>query len=81
MDKLIKFINKLNQKDKEYLLYFIFPKIRELNLEGLKVKPLNTKEPQFAMKYKKVRIVYRIEGGIGKITKLGFRKDVYRDLK
>jgi len=81
MDKLIKFLHKLSEKDKLHLMKEIFPKIQILDLEGLQVKQLETKVPQFTIKYKKIRIIFKKEDNKGKIVLIGLRKDVYKKLK
>ena len=80
MDRIIKFLIKLSDKERNYLKTVIFPKIASLELKTLRVKQLKAKEQLFVVRYGKIRIVFKKENQKGKIVLIGLRKDVYEKL-
>ncbi len=82
MDRISKFLDKLNKKQRMHILLDILPKIGELNFEGLDIKPLKNYKNYFRVRYGNIRIIfYRDEKkGIGIISNIALRKDAYKDI-
>lgn len=77
MDKIDKFFNKLNKKDRA-LFAKIFSSIQTLNLDGYNIKPLRGMHGIFRLRKGSIRVVYTKYNKKGIILSIGFRKDVYK---
>lgn len=82
MDRISKFLEKLNKKQRNHIFLEILPKISNLNFDGLDIKPLKNYKNYFRVRYGNIRIVfYKDEKKkIGIISNIAFRKDAYKDI-
>lgn len=76
MDKIQKFLLKLEKKQRVLLLH-ILTDIRALNLKGYDVKPLQGKMGMFRLRKGVIRIVFAKTRGIGLVIAIAYRKDIY----
>lgn len=81
MDRISKFLFKLSKKQRTYILVDILPKIKNLQLRGLDVKPLKNYKNYYRVRHGKVRIVFYRDDKkkMGIVSNVAFRKDVYKD--
>ncbi len=77
MDKIHKFFNKLNKKDRA-LFAKIFLSVQSLNLGGYDIKPLRGMHGVFRLRRGSIRVVFKKYNEKGIILNIGFRKDVYK---
>lgn len=82
MDKINKFLAKLDKKRRLLLINEILPKIRDLNLVNFDLTPLGGFKNLYRIRVGKMRIVfYKDEKNkTGIIVNIKFRKDAYKYL-
>lgn len=79
MDKIQKFLLLLSKKERE-ILSGIFSDIRNLHIRGYDVKPLKSHKNLFRLRKGKIRIIFIKTDTIGVIIRIGFRKNIYKNL-
>ncbi len=77
MDKIHKFFNKLNRKDRA-IFTKLFSSIQTLNLDGYDIKALSGMKGIFRLRKGSIRIVFAKYNKKGIILNIGFRKDIYK---
>ncbi|KKQ71301.1 MAG: hypothetical protein UT33_C0010G0025 [Candidatus Peregrinibacteria bacterium GW2011_GWC2_39_14] len=77
MDKIQKFLLKLNATNRTTLLY-VLSDIKILNLEGYDIKQLKGFHSIFRLRKGKIRIIFRKDGNAGTLLDISYRKDSYR---
>ncbi len=80
MDKIGKFLKQLQKKKRKFLKEKIFPKIKNLNLQGLDVKALTGYKGLYRVKLNKTRIIFFKDekNKRGVIIAADYRKNVYK---
>lgn len=79
MDKIQKFILKLNKKQQVIFLK-IFMAIQKLDLAGYDVKPLTGFKCTYRLRKGKIRVVFAKINDKGVILNVSYRKDAYENL-
>ena len=83
MDQLEKFLKRLTKKKFNLLKNKIFPKIRELDLKGLDVKPMTNIKGLYRAKIGGIRIIFfkdkKHKKGV--IIAADFRQNIYKKLQ
>ncbi|MBU0459063.1 hypothetical protein KJ652_07150 [Patescibacteria group bacterium] len=78
MDRILKFILKLNEKDSERVLK-AYRAILENKLDNLDIKPISERKWWFRCRIGKVRIVFiRVKPGVNVAHEINFRDKSYR---
>lgn len=78
MDKILKFLMKVDGKQRDELLVLIDRVV--CGDDGLKAKKLSGFEDLYRVRFGKIRIVYRKTSDENVIIGIGFRGGVYKDL-
>lgn len=79
MDKINKFLIKLNKKEKAVFLK-IFADIRSLNLSNYDIKALQGITDVFRLRKGDIRIIFVKNKNKGIILDIAYRKDIYKNL-
>lgn len=78
MDKLAKFLKKLNKNDLAKLKK-ILADIQVLNLESYDIKTLKGELKGLQrLRFKNIRIIFAVKSNNGYIVNIDFRKDIYK---
>jgi len=77
MDKINKFLWKLNKKERTVMLR-IFEDILRLNLDNYDIKPLKGLNGAYRLRKGNIRIVFVKNEGQGIIVDIDYRKDIYK---
>lgn len=78
MDKIEKFLNHLNKKEK-LIIRQILADIKILNLNNHDTKPLRGLKGVFRLRKGRIRIEFMKETSRGHILSVMFRKDAYKN--
>ena len=79
MDKIDKFLNKLDVDRKARLLE-VLVRIRSGNHAGLSVSKLIGSKHLYKYRQGKIRVVFSSQKGVNSLVNIDFRDKVYRDL-
>ncbi len=77
MDKIAKFLNKLNKKQREKIQELIL-KILANDISEFKVKKLKGFEDLYRIREGQIRMVFRKKDGKNILININFRKDIYK---
>jgi len=76
MEKVVKFIKKLDRKRREQIYPILFD-IYDLNLDHLDIKKLQGYENRFRVRVGKIRIIFEKRGKQGIVLEINTRGDIY----
>ncbi len=81
MDKIEKFLRKLTRKQRSLLKSSIFPKILNLELKNLDVKPLKGYKGFYRMRVGKLRVIFYKNEPLknGVLIAIDYRENVYKN--
>ena len=79
MDKITKFLLKLSEKEREFILFMI-KKISVLSLEWLDIKKLQWETNLFRVRKWKIRIIFKKENFKWIIIDINYRSKIYKDI-
>ena len=79
MDKITKFLLKLSEKEREFIL-FVMGKISILSLDWLDIRKLQWETDLFRVRKWKIRIIFKKENLKWVIIDINYRDKIYKDI-
>jgi len=77
MDKITKFLLKLSEKERGYILE-IMNKILSMDLDWLDIKKLQWEKDLFRVRKWKIRIIFKVIWSNWKIIDINYRDKIYK---